>query len=546
MEEQEMSFQDAINSMQDLKPGELRTVRIVAADREGVVVDLGLKSEGFIPVEEFGQRGIPADFTSDKEIQVVFTGSRTEGYYLVSYTQARMKYAWPKIKTAYENKETVTGNIVKKIKGGFIVDVGVDAFLPMSQVDNKSIDSLNELLNRNIKVLITELNSSNKSVVVSHRKVVDIERKGNAQKVLSTIKPDDIIEGTVTKLVEFGAFIDIGGGVEGLVHISDLSWRRIDKASEVVHVGDKVKVKVLSIDQEKAKISLGLKHLLPHPWDDIEKKYPVGSIVKGKVISLVDFGAFVELEPGVEGLVHVSELSWKEKVSHPKKVLKSGEGYEFKVLDVNRQQGKISLSLKKTKENPWEELKKKYPAGAKLKVKVTKTAPFGAFVQIEEGMEGLIPLQDMSWTRRVNKPEEIVSTGKEIDAVMMEVKPLEERALLSIKHLTQDPFIKYSVGKIVKGEVNKIFDFGITIRLEPGMEGFIHKNEISRERDIEPKSIFKMAQEVEAKVIRSDRKTRKIDLSVRKLEIEMEKELVKKYSNIPSPTLGQVLEERNE
>ncbi|OGS20740.1 MAG: hypothetical protein A3J83_00660 [Elusimicrobia bacterium RIFOXYA2_FULL_40_6] len=545
MDELEMNFEAAINGMQDMKPGEIRTVKIVAVDKEGVVVDLGMKSEGFIPIEEFGQRGVPGDFVSEKEIQVVFTGSRMDGYYLVSYNQARQKFAWAKLKSSYDGNEAVSGTIVKKIKGGFIVDIGIDAFLPMSQVDTKSIDSLNELLNRDIKVLITELNNKNKSAVVSHKRISDIERKNNAAKILSTIKVGDIIEGTVSKLADFGAFIDIGGGVEGLAHISDLSWHRIDKASEAVHAGDKIKIKVLAIDNEKGKISLGFKQLLPHPWDNIEKKYPIGALVKGKVTSLVDFGAFVELEPGIEGLVHVSELSWKEKIGHPKKLLKSGESYEFKVLDVNRQQGKLSLSLKRTQGNPWEELKKKYPSGTKLKVKVTKLAPFGIFVNIEDNLEGLIPLMDISWTKRIHHPEQVVSVGKEIDAVLLEVKPEEERAQLSIKHLTPDPFEKYSTGNIVKGEVNKIFDFGITIKLESNLEGFVHKNEISREKDTDPKVLFKLGQEVEAKVIRADRKTRKIDLSVRKLELELEKELVKKYSNMPNPSLGQVLEEKD-
>ncbi|OGS19905.1 MAG: hypothetical protein A2252_11325 [Elusimicrobia bacterium RIFOXYA2_FULL_39_19] len=544
MDEMDLNFKDAVNGLQTHKIGEVLTVKIVSVDKEGVSVDLGMKSEGFIPIEEFGQRGIPADFITGKDIKVVYLGGMENGYYKVSYSQARQRLMWDRLKTAASNNEVINGTIVKKIKGGFIVDIGLDAFLPMSLIDTKSIDSLNDLLNREIKVLISEINNKNKSIVVSHRKVVDIERRQNAEKILANIKADDVIQGTVTKLTDFGAFLDIGGGVEGLVHISDLAWHRVNKSGDVLTVGENISVKVLGIEKDKGKISLGLKQLKAHPWDNIEQKYKPGSTVRGRITSVVDFGAFAEIEPGVEGLIHVSELSWKERVENAKKLLKKGDEVELKVIEVNREKEKISLSLKKMKDNPWQELKNKYPTGTKIQCKVTKLAPFGVFVRIEDSFEGLIPIQDMSWTKKIRHPEEMVKPGSEIEAVVIEIKPDEERAHLSLKHLTQDPYEKYHPGSIVKGTIVKILDFGMVVKLDNDVDSFLHKSEMTRDRDFEFRTNFKMGDEIEAKVLRADKKTKKIDLSIKKLELDMEKELVKKYSNIPIPSLGQVLEEK--
>ncbi|MDI6641878.1 MAG: S1 RNA-binding domain-containing protein [Elusimicrobiota bacterium] len=531
----EISFKDAISSISEPHTGEIVTAKIVAINSSGVLVNLGLKTEGIIPVSEFGQRGIPDDFAEGKEIPIMLLEGKTFGYQNVSYREARQRIAFKHLKNCYIEGKPVKGEIVKKVKGGFIVDIGIDAFLPRSQAEKSTT--------KEIKLLITKFDERKKSVVVSQKKYIEFEKKQAQEKFFSSVSVGDTVEGKVTTICNFGVFVDLGG-VEGLVHISDLAWYRVDKPEDVVRVGEKLKLKVLKVDKEGKKISLGLKQLLSHPWEKVEEKYPVGSEVTGRVISHTNFGAFVELEPGVEGLLHISELSWTQKDITLKDVLKIGENYRLKVVEVNPKEEKISLSLKRMQENPWEKLKNEYPPKCKIRCKVVKLLPFGAFVELPYQLEGLIHIQDMSWLKKVKHPKEVVEIGDEIDAVLLEVRPEEEKAIVSIKHLTEDPFEKYHLGKTVKGIVNKTVPFGAYIKLDNEIEAFLHKLEVSRDKEKSIDELLQIGQEIEAKVIRSDRISKKIELSIRKLEIDRERELIEKYSAVARPQLSEILEEK--
>jgi len=539
--DQDINFEKEIEKIQKITPGELTKTKIVAITDDGILVNLGLKTEGIIPRSEIEAMGIPKEFKPGLEISVIIKPEMKDGYRVVSYTEARKKMAWDGLLKSHKNNEAINCKIVKKVKGGYIVDIGVDAFLPMSLIDTKSLKQKSNLINTEVKVIIKKLD--NKNIVVSHKDYVEIEKKKNIERIFSRIKPDDIVEGTVTEITKFGAFVDICG-IEGLIHINDLSWIKIKKVTDVVKIGEKVKVKILKIEKEKNKISLGLKQLQKHPWEDIEKKYPVGSSVKGKVVSITKFGAFVELEPGIEGLLHISELSWTDKNPEIKNIIKINNEYELKVIDINKQEKKLSLSLKRTQPNPWEKLKNEYPKGTKIKCKVLELVPFGAFVSLPEGLRGLIHLEDMSWMKKVQKPQDILKVGEEIDAVILDVKPEEEKAVLSIKHLTENPFEKYSVGKIVKGKVVKILDHGAYVNLEEEIDAFLRKSEIQIDKSKNLNDVLKVGDEIEGKVIKSDMNSKKIEISVKKLEYDREQELIKKYSNVETPQLSDILEEK--
>ncbi|MFN3966831.1 MAG: S1 RNA-binding domain-containing protein, partial [Endomicrobiia bacterium] len=501
--ESDINFEKEIEKIQKITPGELVKVKIIEVNKDGVLVNLGIKSDGIIPISEFESMGIPKEFKPGTEIPVIVKPETTDGYRVVSYKLARQKLAWDGLLKSYKNNEPVNCKIVRKVKGGYSVDIGVDAFLPLSEVNTKFLKQKENIINSEIKVFIKKIDSKNKNIVVSHKDFVESEKKKNIEKVFSTIKEGDIIEGNVTETTKFGAFVDIGG-VEGLIHISDLSWLKVEKVTDVVKKGNKIKVKVLKIDKEKNKISLGLKQLQKHPWEDINTKYPVGSIVKGKVTSITNFGAFIELEPGIEGLLHLSEISWTDKTPDIKKIIKVGAEYELKVIEINKEEKKLSLSLKRTQQNPWEKLKNEFPKGTKIKCKVLQFVPFGAFVSLPEGLTGLIHLEDMSWMKKIRQPQEILKVGEEIDAVILEIKPEEEKASLSIKHLTENPFEKYPVGKVIKGKVIKILDHGAYITLEKDVNAFLRKSEISIEKGKTLKDILKIGEEIEAKVTKSD------------------------------------------
>ncbi|MEW6040321.1 MAG: S1 RNA-binding domain-containing protein [Elusimicrobiota bacterium] len=545
----ELNFKEAIEKIPEIRPGESIMAKIVEITQDGILVDLGLKYEGLVPRVEFERRGIPKDFAVGTKIPVMLGQGYLEGHRLVSYSSAQAKVVWNNVLNAHKSGQPVEGSVIKKIQGGYIVDIGIDAFMPASHVDIRALKSQKnseiKTLEKGamVNVIVTEVDFKKKSAVVSHKKYAELMKKLSSEKIFSTIKTEDVIEGRVTSLTDFGAFVDIGDGVEGLLHISDMAWNRVEKSGDVVKTGDCIKVKVLKINKTSGKISLGLKHLTPHPWEKVGEKYFPGMVIKGKVTSITGFGAFVEVEPGVEGLLHISEVSWTQKPADMKKLLKVGDTVEVKIIEVDPAQEKLSLSIKQIGDSPWQEFMNKYPGGTKIKCKVTNLVPFGAFVELPNNLEGLIHIQDMSWTKKIRHPQEVVNVGDEIEAVLLEVKPGEEKASLSIKHLKENPFEKFAVGKVILGKVTKIIDFGAYIKLDDEIEAFMHRSEISREKGKHPAELLNIGQDVEIKVIKSDATSRKIDVSIKRLEIDRERELVSKYSGKQKQQLSDILEE---
>lgn len=538
----EMDFKEALEKIPEIKPGEPMMARIVDVTDDGILVDLGLKTEGLVPGREFERKGVPKEFIPGSEIPVVLGYGFEDGYRIVSYNNARLKFAWNNVVGLNKAGKPVEGTVVKKIPGGYIVDIGIDAFMPASHVDLRFVKGPTLEEGAKVKVLVTEIDSRKKSAVVSHRRYAEIEKRASSEKIFSTIIAGDVIEGRVTSVTDFGAFVDIGG-IEGLIHISDLAWHRVEKATDIVKPGEAVKVKVLKLNKESGKISLGLKHLQKHPWDGLEEKYPAGAVVKGRVTSITGFGAFVEIEPGVEGLLHISEVSWTERPGDMKKLLTVGDEIEVKVLETDSTNQKLSLSLRQLGASPWEAFKNEYPEGTKVKCKVTSLAPFGAFVELPNKFEGLIHVQDMSWIKKVRHPQEVLNVGDEIDAVVLDVKPEEQKAALSIKHLQENPFEKFAPGKIVTGKVTRIIDFGAYVKLDEDIEAFMHKSEMSREKGKHPAEMVNIGQDIEVKVIKSDASTKKIDVSIKRLELDRERELIDKYSGTSKHQLSDILEE---
>jgi len=539
-----MKMEELLGPEIKLEEGKVIMARVIAVIADGVVVDLGVKSDGLIPKLEFeGNPDALKEIVPGSVIPVTITSLRSEdGHLSVSWKKAREKDAWERITAASRSNTPIEGVIRRTNKGGFYVDIGIDAFLPASQVDTHFSKNTDKYLGKKFLFAITEVNQEKRNVVVSRRRLLEAEHKEKKEKILSSIKEGDVLEGTVKSVTGFGAFVDIGG-VEGLLHIGDISWHHIKKVDEAVKTGQKVQVQILRIDPQSNKISLGMKQLSERPWNKAVEKYPVGTIVKGKITSVTNFGAFVELEPGIEGLLHVSEVSWDDKKEDIRKKFIVGQEVEPKVIALDPEKEKLSLSLKRMQSNPWEEANKKYPAGTKIKCVVTSFAPFGAFVRLPEGIEGLIHLTDMSWTKKVNYAKDFVKIGQELECSVVEINPETEKISLSLKHVTQDPFTKYRAGTVVTGIVKRIVDFGAFVELEPGIEALVRVSEIAPKKLESAAEALKIGQSIEAKVIKSEARDRKIDISIRKLDHDREKELVKKYAgNKDRPTLGEVLE----
>src|SRR3989339_148721 len=527
-----------------VREGAVVTAMVVAETADGFLVDIGLKSEGLIPVGELDGERAREELAVGKQVQVLVQQLHSEkGHPVVSWRQARERSVWETVGVSFKNATPVEGMIRKKIKGGFTVDIGVDAFLPASQLELRMPQDMNKYIGQKFQFLITEANRGQRNVVLSRRKILEVGQKELRGKLFATLADGQEFEGTVSGITDFGAFVDIGG-VDGLLHIGDIAWYRLKKVSDVLSVGQKVKVKVLKIDREKEKISLGMKQLAARPWDSMDERYQAGSIVAGKITSVTDFGAFVELEPGLEGLLHCSEVSWTERDQSFKKHFKPGQEIEVKIIAIDKQKEKISLSLKQLQANPWEEVKLRYPSGTRLKGVVTHLTPFGAFVKLAEGMEGLIHVADMSWTKKIRHPQDVLQVGQEVEAIVMDVNPDDEKISLSLKHLSDDPYRRYRTGAIVSGVVKRIVEFGAFIELEPNVEALVRISEMSAQRVENVSDVLAIGQQVEAKVIKCDPQERKIDVSIKKLEHERERELLKKYVNkAERPTLGQLLEE---
>lgn len=496
------------------KEGDIIKASVIKKTENGVLLNLGLKAEGFLPLEEFSN---PEDADEGKEIFVFLEAYEDrDGFPVISKKKADFQLAWDKIKHIYENGELATCTIKKRIKGGYSVDLmGVEAFLPSSQIEYKAQSDQESLIGQKNDVKIVKINMLRKNIVVSRKLAVEEAQAKARKRIFAKMKVGDIIDGTVRNLTDFGAFIDIGG-IDALLHITDISWLKITHPAEAVKVNDKIKVKVLIMDRETGRIAVGLKQLTPHPWEAIENKYPVGTKVKGRVTSVVDYGAFVELEKGIEGLIHVSEMSWTKDIKDPSSILKSGETVEAVVLSIDRNEQRISLGMKQTKPDPWSTVDEKLKVGQKVVVRVTNLKDFGAFVQIMDGVEGLIHVNDFFWDKKVKKASDYLRKGQKVEAVICTIDRKNRRISLSIKRCKEDPFTKFSEtypeGSKVMGKISDILPKGIRLVLEGGVEEFIPANYLSR-RGKKPKDLYKLGEEIEVTVRKINTRLRRIILS---------------------------------
>jgi small subunit ribosomal protein S1 len=516
------------------REGEIIKASVIKKTENGVLLNLGLKAEGFLPLEEFANVD---DAAVGKDVYVFLEAYEDrDGFPVISKKKADFQLAWDKIKHLYENGELAMASLKKRIKGGFAVDIiGVEAFLPSSQIEFKSQAEIDAAIGNKVDVKIVKINMMRKNIVVSRRLAVEEEQAKARKKIFSKIKIGDLIEGTVRNITDFGAFIDIGG-IDALLHITDISWSKITHPAEILKVGNKIKVKVLVMDRESGRIAVGLKQLSPHPWAKIEKNFPVGTKIKGKVTSVVDYGAFVEIEKGVEGLVHVSEMSWKKDVKDPAKILKVGDSVEAVVLSIARDERRISLGMKQTKPDPWSMVDEKFEVGQRVIVKVTNLKDFGAFVQLIDGVEGLIHVNDFFWDKKVKKASDYLKKGQKVEAIIRTIDRKNRRISLSIKHTKEDPFNMFTdshaEGAKIIGKVSDILPKGIRLMLEGSIEEFIPANYLAR-RGKKPKDLYKLGEEVEVIIRKINPRLRRIILS----EKELQKPPAKKKEPVkPKPT----------
>src|SRR6266850_3516353 len=493
-------------SMASIDEGEIVKAKVQSIRENVVVLDIGFKSEGTVPLEEFKDH---PDLKVGDEVEVLLEHLEDqEGAVVLSKKTADFMRVWEKIRVAYETDQPVAGVLVKKIKGGVVVDLmGVDAFLPGSQIALRRVPNIDELLGQKYEFKIIKLNKRRRNIVVSRRVILENERAGKREKLMKELEKDQVRKGIVKNITDFGAFIDLGG-VDGLLHITDMSWGRIQHPSEMVQIGNEVEVKVLDIDWQRERISLGLKQLHPYPWKDVAEKYPVGTRVQGKVVSITNYGAFIELEPGIEGLVHISEMSWTRNVRHPSKLVSIGEAIEAVVLKVDPNEEKISLGMKQTEQDPWMMLPEKYPIGTRLNGKVRNLTSFGAFVEIEPGIDGLIHISDMSWTKRVQHPSEVVKKGDEVDVLILNVDAENKRISLGLKQAIEDPWLKigetYPVGTELKGKIVRFMDNGVVVDIGNDIEGFVPQAQLGLPESQLPQSVLKEGQGADLKVLEVD------------------------------------------
>jgi small subunit ribosomal protein S1 len=517
-------------------------------------VDVGYKCEGQIPIREFQRRDKRVDVKIGDQINVLLEKKASEeGYILLSKEKADKVTLWKDISRSCREGEVIEGDIVAKVKGGLSVDIdGILAFLPGSQIDLKPVRDLDSLIGKRFKFKVIKFNRKRNNIVLSRRILLDEERKVQRESTLKTLVEGEIVEGTVKNLTEYGAFIDLGG-VDGLLHITDIGWGRVAHPSEKLSVGDRVKVKVLHYDQEKGKVSLGLKQAQPDPWNSVQDNYPVSARFKAKVVSLTDYGVFAELEEGVEGLIHVSEMTWSKKMKHPSKIVQVGDQVDVVVLDCDPIKRRISLGMKQTEPNPWDLIAEKYPVGTRVTGKVKTITDFGIFVGFEEGVDGLVHVSEMSWTKKVKHPGELYRKGQEVQAVILSIDPRNERLSLGIKQLTPDPWKevtrRFRRGDVATGKVTSVTDFGAFVELEEGIEGLVHVSEISYEKVGKPSDVLKVGDAVSAMVLHIDPHERRIGLSIKKMSEKAEKAEIEKYisnQNAASSNLGELIQEEME
>lgn len=544
MEEMEALYDQ---TMQNFKEGEVVRGRVVGITDDFVLVDIGYKSEGTIPIDEFPDRSaIQVGMEFDIFIE---EPEDDEGLPVLSKVKADKIKNWTHIQKIYEDDGVIEGRIVRRVKGGLKVDIGIDAFMPASQLTWRPTSDLDRYIGQSMDLKIIKLTKRRRNVVVSRRKLLEEQRAGEKSKLLSTIEVGKIIPGEVKNITDFGAFVDVGG-IDGLLHVTDMSWGRVKHPSQVVQVGQRIEVMVLSFDPQSERISLGLKQKTENPWKTASSRYIVGGVVRGKVVSMTDYGAFVQLEDGIEGMVHVSEMSWTRRVRHPNEVLTLDEQVDVMVLSVDPQAEKIALGLKQTRPNPWREIESKYPVNSIIKGTVRNLTDYGAFVEIEEGIDALLHVSDISWTKKVSHPNEVLQKDQVIEVKVLSIDPQNEKISVGLKQLEKDPWQEvidaHPIGSHLQVEIAKLVSFGAFARLENGIEGLIHVSELSKDRVQKPEEVLSVGDKVWAKVISVDSNERKIGLSLREYQKDLDSAAQAEYGSSGSKenvSLGDVVGE---
>ena len=505
---------------QNFDIGSIVTGKVIEVVGDQVVVDVGYKSEGLVPLNEWEDEPPPQH---GDEVEVLLEGMEDEtGEIVLSRKKAHRMRAWEMVITRYHEGDVVKGKVTRKIKGGLLVDIGVNVFLPASQVDIRRPSDIADYLDQEIDCMILKIDESRRNIVVSRRKLIEITREQQKKSLLSEIEPGQIRTGTVKNIADFGAFVDLGG-IDGLLHITDMSWGRINHPSDMVKIDDQIEVMVLHVDKDREKIALGLKQKSASPWEQVQEKYPVGTRVQGEVVNVMSYGAFVKLEEGIEGLVHISEMSWTKRINHPSELVSIGDKIEVVVLGINKEKQEISLGMKQTQANPWDQVVDKYAPGTVIEGTVRNLTNYGAFIEIEEGIDGLLHISDMSWTRKIGHPNELLEKGAKITCLVLNVDQDRKRIALGLKQLREDPWEtdipgRYGPGDVVKGKVTKLTNFGVFVELEPGLEGLLHISELADHKVDSPEEVVKVGDEIEVKILRVDRAERKIGLSRKKAQ----------------------------
>ncbi|HMF58152.1 MAG TPA: 30S ribosomal protein S1 [Pyrinomonadaceae bacterium] len=517
-----------------LQEGEVVRGTVVGITERGVVIDFGYKSEGIVPQAEF-MEGNQLTVKRGDEVDVLVKNMETsEGFPVLSRADAVRMKAWDDLEKAYNENTSIKGRVTERIKGGLRVDIdGIPAFLPGSQVDIRPVRNLDSLRNQEIEAKVIKLNRKRSNVVLSRKAVLEDQNADKKGATLDQIEEDIIVEGQIKNLTDYGAFVDLGG-IDGLLHVTDMSWGRLQNPGEIFKVGDNVQVKVLKFDRDRERVSLGYKQLLPDPWASVEERFPVGRRLKGTVASVADYGAFIELEPGVEGLVHVSEMSWSKRIKHPSKVVNEGDEVDVEVLSIDSKARRISLGMKQVQSNPWETLRERYQVGSRVRGRVRNLTDFGAFIEIEDGVDGLVHVSDISWSKRIKHPSEILKKGQEIEAVITSIDTENRRLSLSIKDLEPNAWEKFvsehKPGDVVRGKIARFANFGAFVELADNLEGLCHISELSDERVEKPEDVVQMGQEMDFKILRIDPETKKIGLSARAVGRDEPVVDVKSYS----------------
>jgi len=492
--------------------------KVIEIVGDQVVVDVGYKSEGLVPLGEWEDEPPP---TPGEDVEVLLEGMEDEtGEIVLSRKKAHRMRAWENVISKYHEGDVVKGKVTRKIKGGLLVDIGVNVFLPASQVDIRRPSDIADYIDHEIECMILKIDESRRNIVVSRRKLIEEMRAKQKEKLLAEIEPGQVRMGTVKNIADFGAFVDLGG-IDGLLHITDMSWGRINHPSDMLKIDDQIEVMVLHVDKDREKIALGLKQKSASPWQDVESKYPVGTRVMGEVVNVMSYGAFVKLEEGIEGLVHISEMSWTKRINHPSELVNIGDKVEVVVLQINKEKQEISLGMKQTQANPWDQVAGKYPPGTMIEGTVRNLTNYGAFIEIEEGIDGLLHISDMSWTRKIGHPNEVLEKGQRVSCQVLNVDQERKRIALGLKQLKEDPWEtdipnRYEPGDVVKGKVTKLTNFGVFVELEPGLEGLLHISELADHKVDSPEEVVKVGDEIEVKILRVDRGERKIGLSRKK------------------------------